>query len=238
MLLSLRSSTPGMLSVASTRSKERRLDGLDEHRRFLKACRDRDLDAAEAVFRTTRLLPSTRCWPCWNTSRPTDVPAVPAAAGVPPLLDLVPVRRILHPGMPVNAVVSILLCLYQSYAVLTVGQLLTGFASGPVALCGQALMDDLTHSDPKARDRGYSMLQAFVSMGAASALVLGAFAGLDVVAVALTLVLLGTCLGALMPLSVAISVTGTRSCGRPQPPPKGSSVPANASLGVTRCLPC
>ncbi|ROO62082.1 GntR family transcriptional regulator [Micromonospora sp. Llam0] len=52
MLLSLRSATPGMLSVAFTRSKERRLDGLDEHRRFLKACRDRDLDAAEAIFRT------------------------------------------------------------------------------------------------------------------------------------------------------------------------------------------
>jgi DNA-binding GntR family transcriptional regulator len=52
MLLSLRTATPGMLSVAFTRSKERRLDGLDEHRRFLKACRDRDLDAAETIFRT------------------------------------------------------------------------------------------------------------------------------------------------------------------------------------------
>ncbi|WJK40100.1 GntR family transcriptional regulator [Solwaraspora sp. WMMA2056] len=52
MLLSLRTATPGMLSVAFMRSKERRLDGLDEHRRFLKACRDRDLDAAEAIFRT------------------------------------------------------------------------------------------------------------------------------------------------------------------------------------------
>lgn len=52
MLLSLRAATPGMLSVAFTRSKERRLDGLDEHRRFLKACRDRDADAAEAIFRT------------------------------------------------------------------------------------------------------------------------------------------------------------------------------------------
>jgi DNA-binding GntR family transcriptional regulator len=50
MLLSLHA-TPGMLSVAFTRSKKRRLDGLDEHRRFLTACRDRDLKAAEAVFR-------------------------------------------------------------------------------------------------------------------------------------------------------------------------------------------
>ncbi|MFY1651819.1 MFS transporter [Solwaraspora sp. WMMB762] len=101
-----------------------------------------------------------------------------AAAGVltGPLLDLVPVRRILLPGMLVNAVVSILLCLYQNYAVLTVGRLLTGFASGAVALCGQALVADLTQGDPKARDRGYSMLQTFVSMGAASALALGAFA--------------------------------------------------------------
>lgn len=93
-----------------------------------------------------------------------------------PLLDLVPVRRILVPGMIVNTVVSILLCLYQSYAMLTVGRLLTGFASGAMALCGHALVADLTHGDPKARDRGYSLLQTFVSMGAASALALGAFA--------------------------------------------------------------
>ncbi|WP_326552125.1 MFS transporter [Micromonospora sp. NBC_01813] len=101
-----------------------------------------------------------------------------AAAGVfaGPLLDLVPVRRILLPGMIVNVVVSILLCLYQSYAVLTVGRLLTGFASGAIALCGQAIVADLTRGDPKARDRGYSLLQTFVSMGAASALALGAFA--------------------------------------------------------------
>lgn len=51
MLLSLRAATPGMLSVAFLRSKSRRLEGLDEHRRFLKACRDRDLDAAEAIAR-------------------------------------------------------------------------------------------------------------------------------------------------------------------------------------------
>ncbi|MFY1636523.1 MFS transporter [Solwaraspora sp. WMMB335] len=97
-----------------------------------------------------------------------------------PLLDLVPIRRVLVPGMIVNAVVSILLCLYQSYAVLTVGRLLTGFASGAMALCGQALVADLTKGDPRARDRGYSLLQTFVSMGAASALALGAFsASLD-----------------------------------------------------------
>ncbi|MDG4828293.1 MFS transporter [Solwaraspora sp. WMMD1047] len=101
-----------------------------------------------------------------------------AAAGVfaGPLLDLVPVRRILVPGMVVNTVVSVLLCLYQNYAVLTVGRLLTGLASGAIALCGQALVADLTVGDPKARDRGYSLLQTFVSMGAASALALGAFA--------------------------------------------------------------
>lgn len=93
-----------------------------------------------------------------------------------PLLDLVPVRRILVPGMIVNTVVSILLCLHQSYAMLTVGRLLTGFASGAMALCGHALVADLTQGDPKARDRGYSLLQTFVSMGAASALALGAFA--------------------------------------------------------------
>jgi DNA-binding GntR family transcriptional regulator len=52
MLLSLRTATPGVLSVVFTRSKERRLDGLAEHRHFLQACRDRDPDAAEKAFRT------------------------------------------------------------------------------------------------------------------------------------------------------------------------------------------
>ncbi|MFC0531434.1 MFS transporter [Phytohabitans kaempferiae] len=101
-----------------------------------------------------------------------------AAAGLfaGPLLDLISIRKVLVPGMLVNAVVSILLCLYQNYAVLTAGRLLTGFASGAMALCGQALVADLTKGDPKARDRGYSLLQTFVSMGAASALALGAFA--------------------------------------------------------------
>lgn len=50
MLMSLRSATPGMLSVAFTRDAARRADGLEEHRRFLKACRDRDLDTAEQVL--------------------------------------------------------------------------------------------------------------------------------------------------------------------------------------------
>jgi len=52
MLMSLRSATPGMLSVAFTRQTERRASGLEEHRRFLKACHDRDLDEAELAFRT------------------------------------------------------------------------------------------------------------------------------------------------------------------------------------------
>ena len=52
MLLSLRAATPGVLSVVFTRSKERRLDGLDEHRRFLRACRERDVATAEKIFRT------------------------------------------------------------------------------------------------------------------------------------------------------------------------------------------
>lgn len=52
MLMSLRAATPGMLSVAFTRDADRRADGLEEHRRFLKACHSRDPEAAEAIFRT------------------------------------------------------------------------------------------------------------------------------------------------------------------------------------------
>ncbi|MDG4772629.1 MFS transporter [Solwaraspora sp. WMMD792] len=146
-----------------------------------------------------------------------------AAAGVltGPLLDLVPVRRILLPGMLVNAVVSILLCLYQSYAVLTVGRLLTGFASGAVALCGQALVADLTQGDPKARDRGYSMLQTFVSMGAASALALGAFAA----SLQQPVIVFAVCAGY---ATVLLAVVLVARLGRERPP---ATHPADVPFG-------
>ncbi|MFY1695269.1 MFS transporter [Solwaraspora sp. WMMA2101] len=152
-----------------------------------------------------------------------------AAAGVftGPLLDLVPVRRILLPGMLVNAVVSILLCLYQSYAVLTAGRLLTGFASGAVALCGQALVADLTQGDPKARDRGYSLLQTFVSMGAASALALGAFAA------SLDRPVLVFAVGAVY-ASVLLGVVVVARLGRDRPPAAyAPDLPVRRRIGLT-----
>ncbi|WFE27240.1 MFS transporter [Solwaraspora sp. WMMD791] len=152
-----------------------------------------------------------------------------AAAGVftGPLLDLVPVRRILLPGMLVNAVVSILLCLYQSYAVLTAGRLLTGFASGAVALCGQALVADLTQGDPKARDRGYSLLQTFVSMGAASALALGAFAA------SLDRPVLVFAVGAVY-ATVLLGVVVAARLGRDRPPAAHApDLPVRRRIGLT-----
>lgn len=93
-----------------------------------------------------------------------------------PLLDLVPARRVLLPAMVVNAGVSIVLWLAPGFTMLTVGRLLTGLASGAIALCGHTLVADLTRSNPAARDRGFSFLQTAVSVGAASALGVGALA--------------------------------------------------------------
>ena len=46
MLMSLRAAMPGTLSISFLRRTERRADGLEEHRRFLKACHDKDVEAA------------------------------------------------------------------------------------------------------------------------------------------------------------------------------------------------
>jgi len=99
-----------------------------------------------------------------------------ASLTIGPLLDLVPVRRVLVPAMVLNVVMASLLCLQPGFELLTIGRVVTGVASGAVSLCGYALVTDLTRGDPGARDRGFSLLQTFVSIGAGSALGIGALA--------------------------------------------------------------
>ncbi|CAN5556561.1 hypothetical protein BH10ACT9_BH10ACT9_54080 [soil metagenome] len=93
-----------------------------------------------------------------------------------PLLDLLPIRRVLIPSILVSAVVSLWLCFDVTFESLAVGRTLSGLATGAVTLCAFALVTDLAHGDGGARDRSFSLLQTFMATGAATALGLGAAA--------------------------------------------------------------
>lgn len=93
-----------------------------------------------------------------------------------PLLDLLPVRRVLVPAMLVSALTSVWLCFHVTFESLAVGRTITGLATGAVTLCAFALVTDLAQGDAGARDRGFSLLQTFMATGAATALGLGAAA--------------------------------------------------------------
>lgn len=93
-----------------------------------------------------------------------------------PLLDLLPIRRVLVPAMLVSALVSVWLCFHVTFESLAIGRTISGFATGAVTLCAFALVTDLARGDAGARDRRFSLLQTFMATGAATALGLGAAA--------------------------------------------------------------
>jgi len=93
-----------------------------------------------------------------------------------PLLDLLPIRRVLIPAMLVSTAVSLWLCFHVTFESLAIGRTLSGLATGAVTLCAFALVTDLARGDEHARDRSFSLLQTFMATGAATALGLGATA--------------------------------------------------------------
>ncbi|WP_298990785.1 MFS transporter [uncultured Pseudokineococcus sp.] len=93
-----------------------------------------------------------------------------------PLLDVVPVRRVLPAAVVVNGLASLALCLSPAYGLLLAGRLVTGAASAAVTLCAYVVVSDAARDDDVRRDRTLSLLQGFMSVGAASALALGAAA--------------------------------------------------------------
>lgn len=93
-----------------------------------------------------------------------------------PLLDLLPVRRVLLPSILVSALVSVWLCFHVTFESLAIGRTLSGLSTGAVMLCAFALVTDLSRGDDRARDRRFSLLQTFMATGAATALGLGAAA--------------------------------------------------------------
>ncbi|MEJ5887485.1 MFS transporter [Pseudokineococcus marinus] len=105
--------------------------------------------------------------------------ALAAAVGtllLGPLLDVVPVRRVLPAAVVVNGLASLALCLAPAYGLLLAGRLVTGAASAAVTLCAYVVVSDAARDDDVRRDRTLSLLQGFMSVGAASALALGAAA--------------------------------------------------------------
>jgi len=105
--------------------------------------------------------------------------ALAAAVGslvLGPLLDLHPVRRVLPPAMLLNALASTALCLDPTYALLLGGRLVTGFTSSAAMLCAYVVVSDAARHDDVRRDRTLSLLQTFMSVGAALALGVGALA--------------------------------------------------------------
>ncbi|AQA04737.1 hypothetical protein BVC93_22535 [Mycobacterium sp. MS1601] len=93
-----------------------------------------------------------------------------------PLLDLVPVRRVLVPSVLVSALVSLWMCFHVTFESLTLGRALSGLSTGVATLCAFALVTDLARGDDGLRDRRFSLLQTFMATGAATALGLGAVA--------------------------------------------------------------
>lgn len=134
-----------------------------------------------------------------------------------PLFDLIPARRVLTWTVAVNVLVSLSLIIVPNVTVLMLGRILTGVSTSVLMLCASILVADAHERDPKARDRGFSQLQTFNSVGAASGLALGAVAAgmgapwlyFGVVALyGLVLLLLTPALGARMPdFAPAASVT-------------------------------
>lgn len=91
-----------------------------------------------------------------------------------PVLDLVPVRRILPAALAVNALIALTLWSQQSYELLVLGRLGTGLTSSIILLCAYVLVADAGIDSDGSRDRGLSWMQTFQSIGAALGLGLGA----------------------------------------------------------------
>jgi MFS transporter, DHA1 family, multidrug resistance protein len=93
-----------------------------------------------------------------------------------PVLDLVPVRRILPFAVVLNVLVSLLLLVVPDLTVLVVGRILSGVTTSALMLCASVIVADLSQGDARGRDRGFSLLQTYNSVGAALGVSLGAVA--------------------------------------------------------------
>ncbi|WP_369070470.1 MFS transporter [Kineococcus terrestris] len=105
-------------------------------------------------------------------------PAAAALATVVlgPLFDLVPARRLLPVAVAANVVLSASLLLAPGFTGLVVARVLTGFTNSALLLCAAVAVADANRGHGTARERGFSRLQTFTSVGAVVGLGVGAAA--------------------------------------------------------------
>ncbi|MEZ0164240.1 MFS transporter [Kineococcus sp. LSe6-4] len=99
-----------------------------------------------------------------------------ATAVLGPVVDLVAPRRVLPVAVTANVLLSAALLLDPGYAGVLLARVLTGVANSALVLCAAVLVADALRDDPGGRDRGFSVLQTFTSLGAVVGLGLGAAA--------------------------------------------------------------
>ncbi|MEW1960656.1 MFS transporter [Kineococcus sp. NPDC059986] len=127
-----------------------------------------------------------------------------ATAVLGPVVDVVSPRRVLPVAVTLNVLLSASLLLEPGYAGLLLARVLSGVANSALVLCAAVVVADAHRDDPGGRDRGFSALQTFTSLGAVAGLGLGAAAaGLGAPEVwSWTVVAYGVLVLALTPLTV------------------------------------
>ncbi|MEZ0492081.1 MFS transporter [Kineococcus sp. TBRC 1896] len=130
--------------------------------------------------------------------------AAVATAVLGPVVDLVAPRRVLPVAVTANVLLSAALLLEPGYAGILLARVLSGVANSALVLCAAVVVADAHRDDPGGRDRGFSVLQTFTSLGAVAGLGLGAAAaGLGAPEVwSWTVVAYGLLVLALTPLTV------------------------------------
>lgn len=90
-----------------------------------------------------------------------------------PMLDGVPVRRVLPVALTLFAATSTVLALHQTLASLLAGRAVQGLCVAVVVLCAYVTIADAGRDSEAARDRELSLMQSFMSVGAAGGVLLG-----------------------------------------------------------------
>lgn len=118
----------------------------------------------------------------WSTGQTGLTVGVYAAAAsvatvvLGPVFDLVSPRRVLPLAVAANVVLSASLLLEPGLAGVLVARVLSGFTNSALALCAAVVVSDANRGDAVARERGFSRLQVFTSLGAVVGLGVGAVA--------------------------------------------------------------
>ncbi|WP_432540897.1 MFS transporter [Kineococcus sp. SYSU DK002] len=93
-----------------------------------------------------------------------------------PVFDLVSPRRVLPVAVAANVLLSASLLLEPGFAGIVAARVLSGVTNSALVLCASVVVADANRDDGTARERGFSRLQTFTSLGAMVGLGVGAAA--------------------------------------------------------------